>query len=81
MSRIIVYHGAYGCDTGCCGHWIEIPDTGQSKFSFDHCSWNGTATIEEKKQFAQQKVLEAFGPDHVADLDWNNCIIDDGCWQ
>jgi hypothetical protein len=23
MSKLIVYHRGYGCDTGCCGHTVE----------------------------------------------------------
>lgn len=24
MGKVIVYHRGYGCDTGCCGHTVEI---------------------------------------------------------
>jgi hypothetical protein len=48
--RVIVYHGYYGCESGCCGHIVDVyenddnfdpenywPHEGdKSKFDFDH---------------------------------------------
>ena len=71
--KVIVYHSYYGCETGCCGHRIELQeDNGKvvnSDFSFfhpysqDHLEW--------AKEFAE----ETFGKEHAADLDWENCLI------
>jgi len=36
MTKYIVYHSSYGCDTGCCGHTVESDDEKQSRFSFSH---------------------------------------------
>jgi hypothetical protein len=73
--KIIVYHSEYGCDTGCCGHTIEIQDDRgdevESKFLFDH------PYERDYLQFAKDLVREAYGEDHVADLDWKNCVISD----
>lgn len=74
MSRVIVLHRAYGCDTGCCGHTVEIDGLEVGKFVFDHP--RGT-TREAVKVFAQRVVTEACGEDHVADIDWDNCLIVD----
>lgn len=69
-AKVIVYHGYYGCDTGCCGHIIEMD--GKEEFVFDH-PWN-----EDFKSWAKELVRESFGEEHVADLDWKNSrVIDD----
>jgi len=72
MTKVIVYHRGYGCDTGCCGHEIEMG--GRTEFVFDHPDMQA----ESKKAFAERIVREQLGPEHVADLDWDNCtIVDD----
>jgi hypothetical protein len=68
----VVYHDGYGCDTGCCGHTVEVD--GKSKFIFDH-----PFSDEDKLEFAKQMVRDAFGEEHVADLDWENSYIYNGC--
>lgn len=82
--KVVVYHSGYGCDTGCCGHRIEITDRksilSQRKqteraFSFEH------PDLSDDLEWAKKIVREEFGENHVADLDWKNCIIvgDDKC--
>lgn len=65
--KVIVYHDYFGCDTGCCGHTVEMGD--QSKFDFCH------PYSEDHLEFAKRLVEDTFGAEHVADLDWENCII------
>jgi hypothetical protein len=67
--KIIVYHRSYGCDTGCCGHVIEADD-GTSQFNFSHPYHD-----EKPRQFAEELVASKFGKEHVADLDWEHCLI------
>lgn len=70
MTKIIVYHSYYGCETGCCGHVIEMDD--YNKFFFDH------PFKENNLEFAKRLIKEELGEEHVKDLDWDNCfIIDD----
>lgn len=75
MSRVVVYHRGYGCDTGCCGHYVEFADdpeisgTHRSQFHFDHPG------NESPVEFAQRMVTETFGAEHVQDLDWEHCEI------
>jgi hypothetical protein len=87
MTKVIVYHGGYGCDTGCCGHWVEIDGeylSSREGFSFDHAC--DAKTNEERKvwaiEFAKGIVEKKFGKDHAFDLDWDNCRISSGdtCW-
>jgi hypothetical protein len=70
--KIIVYHGSYGCDTGCCGHIVE-PDDEQAKdhFSFAH------PFGEDARKFAEDLIRDTFGEEHVQDLDWENSFICD----
>lgn len=76
--RVIVAHGGYGCDTGCCGHWVEL-ETGEQIGSFEFAHpWDGDDFRAWAIELAQDKVREKFGADHVADLDWENSrVVDD----
>lgn len=70
MPKVVVYHRGHGCDTGCCGHAIKV-DGKEQGFHFAH-----PETYEEdERTFAKRLVTEELGPEHVADLDWENCLI------
>ena len=76
MSAIVVYHESYGCER-CCGHRIQMAgvDTpywsqkGKGGFDFTHP--NGKDHFE----WAKEWVRDVFGAEHVADLDWENCLV------
>lgn len=76
--RVIVYHDRYGCETGCCGHTVEVEGAG-SRFEFTHpyeaYSLTGDDRDQELRRFAEELVRETFGEEHVADLDWDNCYV------
>ena len=76
MRRVVVYHREYGCETGCCGHAVEVEGEGESheRFEFTH---PGSNDEDELKEFARELVERLFGADHVADLDWENCHVYD----
>lgn len=78
MAKIIVCHAYYGCDTGCCGHSIEVNDR-RIDFSFDHPEEN--EDIEKWMvnilQDVKKRLTAEFGEDHLKDVDWDNCIICD----
>ena len=70
MPVIRVFHEFYGCDTGCCGHVVEMGD--QTEFKFDH------PYDENAFEWAKRLVAEVCGEEHVADLDFaNSDIVDD----
>lgn len=73
--RIVVYHQSYGCDTGCCGHYVNVEDgelpAKTDRFHFSH------PYGDDPLDFARTLVEETFGAEHVADLDWDNCVIVD----
>lgn len=84
--RVVVYHTGYGCDTGCCGHYVELQD-GMGKelkgeFQFDHPDgeYVGASyqlTPKSVREFVVRLVTDAFGEEHVKDIDWDQCIIDE----
>lgn len=71
MTKVIVYHTLYGCETGCCGHAIEMAGQ-RAEFDFAHPGYK-----QDFRSFAEELVRDAFGDEHVADLDWENCVIVD----
>jgi len=74
MTKVIVYHSSYGCDTGCCGHVVELTETDErerSSFEFAH------PYGEDELEFAKSLVRSVYGEEHVADLDWDNCLVSD----
>lgn len=63
--RIVVGHGWYGCETGCCGHRVTVFVDGEergSAFTFDHSG--GLHTPEDPLAFARH-VAEAEFPARV----------------
>lgn len=70
--KIVVTHRGYGCDTGCCGHAIEI-DGVEHSFEFDHPHG------DDARKFAEEMIRDELGEEHVADLDWENCFVTDEC--
>lgn len=79
MTKIVVYHEGRGCATGCCGHAIYVNGAEEREaFEQDHPRATGRrkrATPAELRQFAEQLVTQELGSDHVADLDWENCLV------
>jgi hypothetical protein len=67
--KAIVYHTYYGCETGCCGHTVEIGE--DRRFEFAH------PFGDDFLEFAKDLVRTKFGDKHVADLDWEQCVIVD----
>jgi len=73
--KVVVYHGSYGCDTGCCGHYVELADTGERIGGFDFGHPYSEPDREWALDLAQEVVRKQYGPDHVADLDWENSLV------
>lgn len=84
-----MYHRFYGCDTGCCGHAVAIFDdewtlrqdfdpyfdADTDRFDFDHPPFE--ASEAAKIAWAREFVRRELGEEHVADLDWDHCILSD----
>lgn len=69
MKTVRVYHGLYGCDTGCCGHYVEID--GKARFGFVHKYEESESDLDFAKRVAEQ----LFGAAHCADLDWSHATV------
>jgi hypothetical protein len=70
MKQVLVTHTSYGCDTGCCGHVVEIDGHADSRtFAFSH------PYGDDHLAWAKDFVREQCGEDHVADLDWENSVV------
>jgi hypothetical protein len=71
MPRIVICHGDYGCDTGCCGHRIEVDGErlGNRKTSF----FAHPDNVQEIREWAEE-IVRAEGCD-PANIDWLNSII------
>lgn len=67
--RIVVLHTRYGCDTGCCGHIVEVDGEQVGSFTFSHPYGN------ETPDFVRELVTKECGEEHVKDIDWDNCIV------
>ena len=74
VNRVIVYHGMYGCETGCCGHWVDLGD--RKKLMFGHYGhYDGQEPAETSREYAERIIREMYGDEHVADLDWEHSKI------
>jgi hypothetical protein len=77
--KVIVTHEYYGCETGCCGHVVELyEDDGTyvtNDFFFDHPYYKDKDEDGTWRKWAEEFVKDA-GCD-PKDLDWDNCIIVD----
>lgn len=71
-KRIIVLHRMYGCESGCCGHVVNIEDDGEERerFCFEHPFGKDFETWA-------RALVESEFPGHGADLDFANCYIED----
>jgi len=69
--KLRVYHGYYGCDTGCCGHWFELDGKEFEPFEFEHPD-----TREELVKLAKE-VVRRHWPECFDKIDWNTLDVDD----
>lgn len=68
--KVRVYHAGYGCETGCCGHVVELG--GHTRFEFEH-PWD-EKTAEDRMEWARQlaeKTIRKHWPDCLPQIDWS----------
>lgn len=71
--RVRVYHSEYGCDTGCCGHTVEITDgscVNHSHFEFDH-NYDAIEAREWARGLAEGVIRERW-PECLGSIDWDS---------
>ena len=66
--KVKVYHSYYGCDTGCCGHVVELED-GRERFEFDH------PDAGKVREFVEA-VIKSEWPECLESIDWNNMEVE-----
>lgn len=75
--KVVVYHGGYGCETGCCGHYVEVySDHDQllsHKFRFDHPEKNEDFRAWAK-ELAEEWIAQRF-PECLATIDWSTMEV------
>lgn len=72
-----VYHDYYGCETGCCGHRLEItlPDgTEREVFEFDHPG--GDEAKAWAREFAED-IIRRRWPACLPTIDWDTLNFED----
>ncbi len=84
MPRIIVYHTEYGCETGCCGHAIQVDgETLHRSFEFDHPYDLYTFRDDPEgrnhhiQEYVKEMVRAKMGEEHIKDIDFDECIVVD----
>ena len=81
MPKVIVYHRMYGCETGCCGHAIEVDDEelkGSLEFDHPYDLYKFRDDREEAKhiqEFVKDMVRQQMGEDHIKDIDFDECLV------
>ena len=65
--RVRVLHSYYGCETGCCGHIVEIDgEERRNSFNFMHAD-----SVEEAKELAKDYISH-YHPSCVDTIDWDS---------
>ena len=73
--KVKVYHSYYGCDTGCCGHVVEVGD--KEKFEFTHPYDEVVADFNKwALEFAQATVKREW-PQCYDKIDWSTLQVED----
>lgn len=74
--RVVVYHDSYGCDTGCCGHYVSVNDRDIGHIDFGHPYSDDPEDFKKYAiELARDRVESEYGPGHTVDLDWENCRV------
>lgn len=72
-----VFHSQFGCDTGCCGHFVEISageDT-RKTFEFTHpYSKDSTCWARWARMIAEEVISEQW-PECLKSIDWSTLKV------
>ena len=74
--KIRVYHAYYGCDTGCCGHIVEILDNNLSQFVFTHPYDRDISHKEWARELVEQTIKYNW-PECLPNIDWDTLDVED----
>lgn len=74
--RVRVYHRPYGCETGCCGHAVELTGgavTGAEKFEFAHPHGDDVGTWARA---LAEDVIRGEWPECIDLIDWDSMVVE-----
>jgi len=82
LLKVRVFHKMHGCETGCCGHVIEL-DGGREHFEFFSHPDEGKSE-EDIKVWARdlaERTISKKWPECLKSIDWDNMVIEteEGC--
>lgn len=82
--KVRVYHKMYGCQTGCCGHVVELEDGREHFEFFAHPDGDQRKTEEGIKAWAKELVQDTIlksWPECFDTIDWDSMVIEteEGC--
>lgn len=78
--KVRVYHQAYGCDTGCCGHVVEIDGPERSERHFDFGGYYGNEGEAGARAWAIEHasaVIAEHWPECLDSIDWESADLEE----
>lgn len=70
-----MYHSYYGCETGCCGHVVEIDTEQGTKSKFDFVHPYGEKDLRAWARSQAESVIRHNWPECVDSIDWESMDI------
>lgn len=77
MIKVRVYHSYYGCETGCCGHVIELEDGIKRRSHFEFTHPYGAESIKDWARQQAESVIKSRWPECLDSIDWESINIED----
>ncbi len=75
-----VYHDYYGCETGCCGHTVELTSPeGDEKTSFRFTHPYSEAECADLAAWGRnlaEKVIAREWPECIESIDWASLVVE-----
>ena len=72
--KVRVYHSGYGCDTGCCGHIVELTDSDRTVglFEFTHPRMENMEDVRKWATELARKSIQKEFPSCLDSIDWDS---------
>lgn len=72
--KVRVYHAGYGCESGCCGHIVEVGDK-IHKFNFDHPYSEDEKDLKKWAKKLAEEVIREEHPSCINNIDWDSMEV------
>jgi hypothetical protein len=72
-----VFHSQFGCDTGCCGHYVEISDgdSARKTFEFAHPYSEGAEEQARWARMIAEETISKAWPECLKSIDWSSLNV------